>query len=198
MVYSNFLPAIFTAIAAIGILMNKKEIAGAGFAMCAAVMTNFALNPFFNAFQIEIVLMNTLPAIGIYCACIAALSGKNGILYCISGLTTLLDLVCRLTGGFRTTRGLRTFFPYLFSGNINRVANSVYDIGLLLAGVGFILLFVASMPPKQRVVMTAAAPGMVNAPAGKIERLTTLKALLDQGVISQEDFERKKQEIIGQ
>lgn len=194
--YNHFFPAMFTAVAAIGILMNKKEVAGAGFAMCAAVMTYGALRPFFGGFEFYMVLANTLPAIGVYCACIAALSEK-GYLFCISGAATLLSLVSRLTGGFMTTRTLRTFFPYLFSGNMSRALSSIYYIGMLLAGIGFFLLFVASMSAKPSAIPSVvAAYGTTNAATGKIERLTNLKNLLDQGIISQEDFDKKKQEII--
>lgn len=197
MSYSSFFPAVFMVIAAIGILVDQKTVAGAGFAMCAAVMTNSALNPFFYSFDLVNVLMYTPPAIAVYCACIAAFSDRSKVLYCVSGAITLFELIYRISGNFKTTIVIERLIPDLISGNIVKIASSMNYIGMLLAGVGFILLFAASMPPKQRIAM-AAAPGMVNAPAGKIERLTTLKALLDQGVISPEDFERKKQEIIGQ
>lgn len=194
--YSYFLPAIFMAIAAIGILMNKKAVAGAGFAVCALVMTRSALRPFFDGFEFYLVLASTLPAIGVYCACIAALSEK-GYLYCISGAATLLSLVSRLTAGLTSTFPLRRFFPNLFSGNMSKAISSIYSIGMLLAGIGFFLLFVASMSaePKGNSTVTTAS-GTTNAATSKIERLTNLKNLLDQGIISQEDFDKKKQEII--
>lgn len=65
-------------------------------------------------------------------------------------------------------------------------------IGYILCGIGIMKLPIVEVNHKN--VISQVQPIVTN----KIDRLISLKNLLDQGVISQEEFNKKKQEIINQ
>lgn len=77
--------------------------------------------------------------------------------------------------------------PYVFPA----IGSVLGAIGCVLCGIAFKS---SNLPDK---LPNTPHPVQSNT-ISKVDRIVTLKALLDQGVISQEDFERKKQEIIGQ
>ena len=70
---------------------------------------------------------------------------------------------------------------------------SVLYTVLFIAGA--VLLGVAFSSNKEKA---APAAGTMSAGSDKIERLTRLKDLLDKGVLTQEEFEEKKRQILGQ
>lgn len=176
----------------IGILTERKKIAGVGFAICTLyqLYALSTLSSSADSYRIIVCL-----GILIWMAFGAISCFTNGrisaVFAIISVLLALFVVATVFTHGFTKYDFAKQWKMFVRYSN---TANLMQEFGVrLIAAVGFVFLAISNLKfVKKEKANTVSA----SATSNKVTRLSNLKNLLDQGIISQEDFDKKKQEII--
>lgn len=193
----------------VGFLCRKPKVSGIGFFVSAIYYIWSSLIHFDN-FAALLREGLTIHSIGdIYTGCglgyivwclllaVACFTPKHisRVLIFIAFGTMLLCVVIYASRSFRS--GIIDSFSMLtrtIKGGLSRVKFGIGPLSMCFyRAIATLVWGFASIEAPAKVSPSAAA-GVNTSP---VERLIKLKALLDDGTISQEDFEQKKKEIIG-
>lgn len=166
----DFLPCLAVGFIAVGLLFNKPIISATGIVG--------VLRPVSSILDFGLDLGDCLDIVFYVFLFIACLNRKNATIWCAIAAASRVILFVLAIGGSATTMMYVT----------------LHLVGVLLLGMAF-------QKKKAPAKVTANATGTpATATIGTetaIEKLTTLKQLLDDGIITQEEFEAKKKQLLG-
>lgn len=110
----------------------------------------------------------------------------------INELCSQLELIIRINDSANTQFNI----TFINGGNINKSTNIYKDARKSLHAVCSELEFLLNARRLEDAAMSLAG-GSSKAPASSKEKLKELKEMLDDGLITQEDYEQKKKQILG-
>jgi hypothetical protein len=180
----NLLIALAYILLAVGLFICNPIISAIGCGVFLAEILIVVIQniPYYSAISIVLNLLGVASLVMLLLACINRKNGKFfGIAAAAIRIVHLIILLVINSGN-----------QYFATGRI--------ILNYLLFAIGAALLGIASdsfeAKPHVAAVASPSTPPPIDT-SDRIEKLTKLKALLDSGIITQEEFDAKKKELLG-
>lgn len=170
---------------AAGILTRKRTLSMVGCIVVAVLSVLFWRGPFFNSLALPAWMLTLAAWVVASVSCMS--SSKKAVIlgYICAGLlivANVLGYINELSWLHGSVPTLKTFIYWVFS-----LCDIASYAALALLGFAF---------PGVPVNTTAKTNPAPNTTDDKIERLTKLKDLLDKGILTPEEFQEKKKQIL--
>lgn len=185
------------AVIAVGLFVSVPMVSAAGSALLLVRRVIFLFYKFRYFFKHFKAISSVLSLLGFL------MNYLIPIIFALLLLITCLDRRSAKTRGM-ITAAVRFFIPAVYfiiiiiRGSIFINSSSLLSIALLLLeSVGALCLGFAFSELKDKPKATAAAAPKTFGVSDTYEKLTHLKELLDKGIITQEEFDAKKKDILG-
>ena len=194
-----FFPFVSCLIIVIGLLTNKNKITLLGAIIgCLAVVINFVDIIIQIKGRLNLLGSNSLCLLLLYILLVAAIiiKGKPALWMCVIGASISMAI-----GMYSSISGWQKLHFYDQVTGIEE--EIIKDLSIVaLAAAVFVMGFVLNDTVGKRTQAKSNAPQKEvlvgeSSTDDKIERLTKLKEFLDKGIITQEEFEAKKKQILG-